>query len=193
MSEPIESKPEEPIESKPEDEFEHINETVSGYTGDSDDEVSEEIEDEESEEMDDETREKQKQTLDKLRQFMASMEPQWKVKDFINIQKGGTFFYVFLLMVLFQNYNITACVYLSLHGTYGALWLLKDKIFPDKQWEVRIELHQACITVVPFLERSFIIFITEFPDSGSKGEVGSSRNKIKGSVINSTAIETLFL
>lgn len=156
MSEPIESKPEEVIESKPEDEFEHINETIAGYTGDSDDDdgdddVSEEMDDEESEEMDDETREKQKQTLLKLKEFMASMEPQWKVKDFINIQKGGTFFYVFLLMVLFQNFNITACVYLSLHGTYGALWLLKDRIFPDKQWEVRIELHQACITVVPFL------------------------------------------
>ena len=90
----------EPTELKQEDEFEHINETIGGYTGDSDDEISEEIqheESEESEEMDDETREKQKQTLLKLREFMASMEPQWKVKDFINIQKGGTFFYVFLL------------------------------------------------------------------------------------------------
>ena len=136
--------------------LEHMNETEYVDSDDAsseeiDEESSEEIDEESSEEMNNEIREKQLETLDKLRLFMVSMESQWKVKDFINIQKGGTFFYVFLLMVLFQNFNITACVYLSLHGTYGGLWLLKDKIFPDKQLEVPIEIHQACISVVPFL------------------------------------------
>jgi steroid 5-alpha reductase family enzyme len=31
--------------------------------------------------------------------------------------------------------NPTAWVYLALHGTYGILWVLKSRIFPDKQWE----------------------------------------------------------
>jgi steroid 5-alpha reductase family enzyme len=26
-------------------------------------------------------------------------------------------------------------VYLALHGTYGMLWLLKERIFPDRQWQ----------------------------------------------------------
>jgi hypothetical protein len=26
-------------------------------------------------------------------------------------------------------------VYLALHGTYGLLWILKSRTFPDKQWE----------------------------------------------------------
>ncbi|NES72797.1 MAG: DUF1295 domain-containing protein, partial [Okeania sp. SIO2D1] len=29
-------------------------------------------------------------------------------------------------------------VYLSLHSTYGILWLLKDRLFPDKRWEEEI-------------------------------------------------------
>ena len=31
--------------------------------------------------------------------------------------------------------NPTAWVYLGLHGTYGILWALKSRIFPDRQWE----------------------------------------------------------
>ncbi|MEG4069408.1 DUF1295 domain-containing protein [Microcoleus sp. Pol11C2] len=33
-----------------------------------------------------------------------------------------------------------AWVYLALHGTYGLLWLLKDQIYPDKQWEQEISV-----------------------------------------------------
>jgi protein-S-isoprenylcysteine O-methyltransferase Ste14 len=34
-------------------------------------------------------------------------------------------------------------VYLALHGTYGFLWLLKDRIFPDKQWEQPVSVPQG--------------------------------------------------
>jgi steroid 5-alpha reductase family enzyme len=34
-----------------------------------------------------------------------------------------------------QWHNPTAWVYLALHGTYGILWVLKSRIFPDKNWE----------------------------------------------------------
>jgi protein-S-isoprenylcysteine O-methyltransferase Ste14 len=38
-------------------------------------------------------------------------------------------------MALYGNWTIGPWVYLALHGTYGLLWLLKDRWFPDRQWE----------------------------------------------------------
>ena len=34
-------------------------------------------------------------------------------------------------MYYYNNWSIPAIVYLALHGTYGIIWLLKDKIIPD--------------------------------------------------------------
>jgi protein-S-isoprenylcysteine O-methyltransferase Ste14 len=62
----------------------------------------------------------------------------------INAQKTGTIFVMFLLMVYYKNYSTGAWLYLSLHGTYGLLWLLKDTVFPDKSF-------QEYLTVVPSL------------------------------------------
>ena len=31
--------------------------------------------------------------------------------------------------------NETAWIYLATHGTYGVLWVLKSRVFPDAQWE----------------------------------------------------------
>lgn len=36
--------------------------------------------------------------------------------------------------------NTTAWVYLALHGTYGFLWVLKSRLFGDRQWERPIPL-----------------------------------------------------
>ena len=69
-----------------------------------------------------------------------------KVKDAINLSKGLTFFFVLGLMLAYQNFTVGAWVYLSLHGTYGFLWLLKDRIFPDKQWEQEIPFGQGVFT-----------------------------------------------
>ncbi len=63
-----------------------------------------------------------------------------KIKHPVNLQKGLTLFVVLGLMTFYQNFSITAWVYLSLHGTYGILWLLKDKIYPDKSWEEEIPI-----------------------------------------------------
>ena len=41
-------------------------------------------------------------------------------------------------MMFYKNYSIAAWVYLSLHGTYGILWLLKEKIFPDPYFKEKI-------------------------------------------------------
>ncbi len=82
-----------------------------------------------------------------------------KIKHIINLHKGFTFFVILGLMFLYQNFTIAPWVYLALHGTYGFLWLLKDKIYPDAQWEQQIPLWLSPIVflviglywVAPFL------------------------------------------
>ncbi len=61
-----------------------------------------------------------------------------KSKHPINLHKGLTLFFILGLMTVYQNFSVTAWVYLALHGTYGILWLLKDRIYPDKSWEQEI-------------------------------------------------------
>ena len=61
-----------------------------------------------------------------------------KLNQIINLHKGLTVFVVAGLMMFYKNYSIAAWVYLSLHGTYGILWLLKEKIFPDPYFKEKI-------------------------------------------------------
>ena len=63
-----------------------------------------------------------------------------KLNQIINLHKGLTVFVVAGLMIFYENYSIAAWVYLSLHGTYGILWLLKEKIFPDPYFKEKINL-----------------------------------------------------
>ena len=59
-----------------------------------------------------------------------------KQRHFIDSHKGATALAVLSLMALYDQWqNPTAWVYLALHGTYGVLWVLKSRIFPDRQWE----------------------------------------------------------
>lgn len=59
-----------------------------------------------------------------------------KQKHFIDLNKGITFLVVFVLIAYYQRWdNVTAWIYLALHGTYGVLWVMKSRIFPDRQWE----------------------------------------------------------
>ena len=61
-----------------------------------------------------------------------------KLNQIIKLHKGLTVFVVAGLMMFYKNYSIAAWVYLSLHGTYGILWLLKEKIFPDPYFKEKI-------------------------------------------------------
>ncbi len=59
-----------------------------------------------------------------------------KEKYFIDIHKGVTGIFILLLMQVYGTWaNATSWTYLALHGTYGILWVLKSRIFPDKTWE----------------------------------------------------------
>ncbi|MGD1854465.1 MAG: DUF1295 domain-containing protein [Leptolyngbyaceae cyanobacterium] len=68
-----------------------------------------------------------------------------KIKYFINLHKGATVFVVLALMLVYQNFSLGPWVYLALHGTYGGLWLLKDKLYPDKQWEQEVSLPMGIV------------------------------------------------
>ncbi len=57
-------------------------------------------------------------------------------RHFIDIHKGATAPFILLLMFLFDKWdNINIWIYFGLHGSYGIMWVLKSKIFPDNSWE----------------------------------------------------------
>jgi steroid 5-alpha reductase family enzyme len=67
-----------------------------------------------------------------------------KQKYYIDSHKGATFIYILFLIFIFNDTintnNISIYIYLALHGSYGILWILKSKIFPDKQWESKCSI-----------------------------------------------------
>lgn len=64
-----------------------------------------------------------------------------KQKHFIDTHKAMTGPFVLLLMAAYGQWsNPTAWIYLALHGMYGILWVLKSRLYPDKQWEQRTGL-----------------------------------------------------
>ncbi|MDZ4747165.1 MAG: DUF1295 domain-containing protein [Saprospiraceae bacterium] len=63
-----------------------------------------------------------------------------KIKYPINIHKGFTACFVLGLMYMFDNFSIGAWVYLALHGSYGLLWIFKDRLYPDKRWEEQVSV-----------------------------------------------------
>jgi protein-S-isoprenylcysteine O-methyltransferase Ste14 len=64
-----------------------------------------------------------------------------KQRHFIDSHKGVTALAIAIMMAIYDQWqNPTAWVYLALHGTYGVLWVLKSRIFGDRQWEQRTSL-----------------------------------------------------
>ncbi|NES81794.1 MAG: DUF1295 domain-containing protein [Moorea sp. SIO2B7] len=71
-----------------------------------------------------------------------------KSKHPINLHKATTFLFILGLMAIYQNYTIGPWIYLALHGTYGIMWLFKDRIYPDKQWEQEISIGMGIFTFI---------------------------------------------
>jgi len=71
-----------------------------------------------------------------------------QLRHVINLHKGLTAPVVAGLMLAYGNFSMGAWVYLALHGTYGLLWLLKERIFPDRQWQQAIGWPQAIVMFV---------------------------------------------
>ena len=82
-----------------------------------------------------------------------------KIKHAINLHKFLTFAVVLGLMVIYQNFTIAPWIYLALHGTYGIMWLIKDSLYADRQWEEEVGIGTGIIVflfvdlywVAPFL------------------------------------------
>jgi len=70
----------------------------------------------------------------------------WKLATVINFQKTGTFAFLGLLMWFYSSRGVEAAtstaawIYLALHGTYGLVWYLKDKTFPDPNWQKKVTI-----------------------------------------------------
>jgi steroid 5-alpha reductase family enzyme len=68
-----------------------------------------------------------------------------QLRHVINLHKGSTALVIGALMLTYANASLGAWVYLALHGTYGMLWLLKERIFPDRQWQQPIGWFPAVV------------------------------------------------
>lgn len=66
----------------------------------------------------------------------------------INAQKGGTIPFIALLMWWYGNTSTAAWVYLGLHGGYGASWLVKDLVVPDRGWQQRVTFGGALFSLL---------------------------------------------
>ncbi len=77
--------------------------------------------------------------------FLGGPRPL-RMADVINFQKGLTAPFVLALMALYDNFTTTAWVYLALHGSYGLLWLMKHRAFPDARWEKRVTIGGAVMS-----------------------------------------------
>ena len=71
-----------------------------------------------------------------------------KVKHPINLHKFSTFAIVLGLMVFYQNFTLAPWIYLALHGTYGIMWLIKDSLYPDKQWEEEVSTVMGIVAFI---------------------------------------------
>ena len=71
-----------------------------------------------------------------------------KIKHAINWHKFLTFLIILGLMAFYNNFTPLAWIYLALHGTYGLMWLLKDRLYPDQQWEKEISVAMGIFTFI---------------------------------------------
>ena len=81
-----------------------------------------------------------------------------------------------LLMKYYNNYSTGAWLYLSLHGTYGLLWFLKDMVFPDKSF-------QNYLTIIPSILVSLFLlsyWLMGFEIMCGLGDQNPSGKKIFG-------------
>ena len=71
-----------------------------------------------------------------------------KIKYSINLHKFLTFAVILSLMAIYHNFTLAPWIYLALHGTYGILWLIKDSLYPDRQWEQEVSIATGIFTFI---------------------------------------------
>ncbi len=87
-------------------------------------------------------------------------------KHFIDSHKVATAAAILILMAWTRNWdNITAWVYFGLHGAYGVLWMLKSRIFGDRQWNKPTSLGYGIVIWVAltgYWAAPYMILTTDF-------------------------------
>lgn len=58
-----------------------------------------------------------------------------KTSSYINLHKIMVIPVVLGMMWFFNNWSTSAFIYLSIHGTYSLLWLIKHALYPDKRFD----------------------------------------------------------
>lgn len=109
---------------------------------------------------------------DPTKSIVSFGQPIMKLNYIVNTQKAGTIVFLFLLMIYFNNYSLGSWVYLSLHGTYGIVWIIKDMIIPDKSFQEKVTLPVlALVSLVLLLYWSMgVIMIIGMGDQNPSGQ-----------------------
>jgi hypothetical protein len=63
----------------------------------------------------------------------------------VNTQKFGTWILMLGLMIYYDNWSKGCWMYVTLHGSYGITWFIKDLVFPDKSFQVKVPFTSAII------------------------------------------------
>jgi steroid 5-alpha reductase family enzyme len=58
-----------------------------------------------------------------------------KVATYINTHKALVIPLVVGMMWFYNNWSQEAFIYLSIHGTYSVLWLIKETLYPDRRFD----------------------------------------------------------
>ena len=66
----------------------------------------------------------------------------------VNLNKGTMMIYLLGLMIYYDNWSLGAWIYVALHGNYGIIWTLKDRVFPDIGFERKQTLTSLIATFV---------------------------------------------
>jgi protein-S-isoprenylcysteine O-methyltransferase Ste14 len=72
----------------------------------------------------------------------------FELRHIVNLQKGGTFFYLAFMMYYYQNFSLGTYLYLALHGSYGIMWVIKDYTFGDKNFAQKITIPSTLMASV---------------------------------------------
>lgn len=73
----------------------------------------------------------------------------WRERHIIDAFKGLTGpFVVTAMAVMGALDRVDAWVYLAIHGVYGLLWVIKSRVFGDRNWERPLTLWRALLLTV---------------------------------------------
>lgn len=94
---------------------------------------------------------------------------------YCNLHKGSMPVLLFAWMVYYDNWSLGAWMYFALHGSYGALWILKDFTFPDKAFQRKVTLMSFAfpwpVSLLPYCTGGYLMMSGQAPQDPSPERV----------------------